>query len=192
MVQVVSRSIAINCDGMPAGSGSGYPIFADLSIRADLVYRRIWAGIATIDAYQNDVARPSWRTQIKIQDNVGNETVWLDWWTRYGYPQGNFNINGQDDQLMQFSPPFVIEKFLGQEGDKGQISGLDSRSLVFPSLTPEVGTQTLPWRMTMFPMSLTGRISRITMSWSDYSDSAPGTCQLIGGLMVQSQELPFS
>lgn len=171
---------------------TGPPILVDLVLRSDLVYRRVWAGIAAIDSFQNTNPRPSWRTEITIDDDGGRTTTWLNWWTRYGWTQTNFNINDVDDQVMQFGPPFNLEKVLGGDPDKSMVSGLDARTLVFPTLTGG-GTQALPaHRMTLFPMSLTGRISRIRMSFWDYQDSTPGTCQLIGGLMIQSQSLPFT
>lgn len=189
MVQVVSRSVAINCDATLMITG--LPIVADLSLRSDLVYRRVWAGIAAIDWGQNSNAVPSWRTQITIQTDIGERTTWLDWWTRYGWPQSNFNINDADDQVLQFAPPFNLEKVLGVEPDKSMVAGADARALVFPSLTGNA-TVAPAFRMTLFPMSLTGRISRITMSFSDYADPNSGSCQLIGGMMVQSQALPFT
>lgn len=189
MFQVVSRSVAINCDATP--TITGLPIVADLSLRSDLVYRKVWAGIAAIDWSQNTNAVPSWRTQITIQTDIGERTTWLDWWTRYGWPQVNFNINNADDQVLQFAPPFHLEKVLGVEPDKSMVAGADARTLVFPSLTGNA-TVAPAFRMTLFPMSLTGRISRITMSFSDYADPNSGTCQLIGGMMVQSQALPFT
>ena len=190
MFQVVSRSVAINCDATP--TIIGLPNVADLGLRSELVYRRVWAGIAAIDWTQNTTnPLPSWRTQIDVQNHIGQTTTWLNWWTRYGWPQSNFNINDADDQALQFAPPFNLEKVLGGEPDKSMVAGIDARTLVFPSLT---GSSTVApaFRMTLFPMALTGRFSRITMSFSDYEDPNAGSCQLIGGLMVQSQELPFT
>jgi hypothetical protein len=189
MIQVLSRSFAINCDGTPSIIGG--PTLAEFGVRADLLYRRVWAGIAAIDWAGNTNARPSWRTAVEIQNDLGETTTFLDWWTRYGWPQSNFNINNVDDQALQFGPPFNLEKVLGGDPDKSTVASADARTLVFPSLTGNSGVQP-SFRMTMFPMSITGRLSRIRMSFSDYADPTPGTCQLIGGLMIQSQSLPFT
>lgn len=186
MVEIQKRTIAQQLNSISVG----LPAFvADLGVREEFVYRRVWAGIACV---QNDVttvlsSQPRWVTRIEITDDLGQMMEWLKWGTYYQFPGDVWDPSRQNEQLMGWQPPCIVTGELG-DPDKASLAhaGNDSRSFVFPEVQGRMH------RVTCCPMSLTGRIRRITMKIENQNDSVDEPLYLIGGLMIQSQALPFT